>query len=313
MHSNYQCIEIPINSIDMPQESLREAYTEDNTFAQLCRSIEANGLLTPISVCKSVNEGRYVLVSGRNRLEAMRKAEKDDIQAFLIEGKDAIALLQIAIDENECRKDFSPIQRAEAYNALFGEKKKLDDAYTHKKMADDLKISQSRLSEILKLTTLPDKVRERLRNDYRFSANQLKQLFEKKKEDGNFDEEKMLECIDPLPEKMPSPQVGEETSNDTKVGEEQSTSNDTKTKSTRQTKESAFKDEKTRVRKLGAFKNLLSQYENNTDTEIMDKDLESLKTIQAKLKIIIEKHTSNADETIEQVNSQEQALEEQAS
>jgi ParB/RepB/Spo0J family partition protein len=80
---------------------------------EIAESIQARGrLLQPVVVRPRKGSGRYWLVSGWHRFEAVRKLGHDRMAAAILDGLDADAVLLAEIDENLIRADLTPAERA---------------------------------------------------------------------------------------------------------------------------------------------------------------------------------------------------------
>lgn len=97
------------------------------TVAALAESIAAVGLLNPVRV-RAAGEG-FEVIAGRHRLEACRSLGLAEIDAIVVTDDDLHAELAM-IDENLCRAELSPAERAsqtarrkELYEALHPETK----------------------------------------------------------------------------------------------------------------------------------------------------------------------------------------------
>src|SRR5581483_7401148 len=83
----------------------------------LMGSISEVGLLNPISVRRAVKvrAGRdaeaFEVLAGMHRVKAFRQLGRETIPAFVFDADDLLAEL-ILIDENLCRKDLTPAERA---------------------------------------------------------------------------------------------------------------------------------------------------------------------------------------------------------
>lgn len=75
-------------------------------------TIEDVGLLHPITVTRR-SDGRYDLVAGRQRLEAMKRRGETEIEASIVDDFDAAELA--AIVENVARQDLTALELAEAF------------------------------------------------------------------------------------------------------------------------------------------------------------------------------------------------------
>jgi ParB-like chromosome segregation protein Spo0J len=94
--------------------------------SRLAQSIRDIGLQHPISVL--AKDGRFILVAGRHRLEAMRKLGEDRIEAYAVR-MDSRAARMWEISENLYRAELSVTQRAEQiaeYAALAKEKRQAE-------------------------------------------------------------------------------------------------------------------------------------------------------------------------------------------
>jgi hypothetical protein len=75
-------------------------------------TIQDVGLLHPITVTRR-SDGRYDLVAGRQRLEAMKRRGETEIEATIVDDFDAAELA--AIVENVARQDLTALELAEAF------------------------------------------------------------------------------------------------------------------------------------------------------------------------------------------------------
>jgi N6-adenosine-specific RNA methylase IME4 len=101
--------EIRIADIVVAPERMRKLRAD--VVDSLAESISARGLLQPI-VVRPRGPTNYWLVAGRHRLEAVRQCGRNDIRAVILDGLDADAALLAEIDENLCRGELGPAERA---------------------------------------------------------------------------------------------------------------------------------------------------------------------------------------------------------
>ncbi len=81
--------------------------------ADLRESIEATGQTVPILVRRHPSEaGKYLLVYGRRRLEAIRTSDKVTTVRALIANMDDTAAVEAQVSENMARRDLSYIEKA---------------------------------------------------------------------------------------------------------------------------------------------------------------------------------------------------------
>ena len=103
-------VNIPIDLIDEPDEPDRMDIDEAG-LAELANSIQALGLLQPISVVPKGN-GRYELVAGHRRLLAVKRLGWTEVPAHILDARERVHEARFA--ENIIREDLSPIEIADA-------------------------------------------------------------------------------------------------------------------------------------------------------------------------------------------------------
>ncbi len=80
---------------------------------ELMESIRHYGLLNPITV-----NAKYELIAGRRRLEAAKRLGWRSISATVLDDTDRISELELEIEENTQRNDFSEAELLAAYTRL---------------------------------------------------------------------------------------------------------------------------------------------------------------------------------------------------
>ncbi len=83
----------------------------DDTVAELTASFAAIGLVNPITV-RPKKGGGYILIAGRQRLEAAKRSGWETIHCIVLHDIDADKAELIEIDENLMRAELSPAERA---------------------------------------------------------------------------------------------------------------------------------------------------------------------------------------------------------
>ena len=78
---------------------------------ELSKSIEENGLINPIII----NEN-YELLAGYRRLRAVKKLGWKDIEVKMVHTNDELDKLNIELEENLLRKDFTPLELQKGLN-----------------------------------------------------------------------------------------------------------------------------------------------------------------------------------------------------
>ncbi len=80
---------------------------------ELMESMRHYGLLNPVTV-----NSKYVLIAGRRRLEAAKRLGWRSITANVIDDTDKISELELEIEENTQRRDFTEAELLSAYTRL---------------------------------------------------------------------------------------------------------------------------------------------------------------------------------------------------
>jgi ParB family chromosome partitioning protein len=146
--------EVPIELIhrnpDQPRRHFAEAEIEE-----LAESIRNNGVLQPILVRPSPQRGgEYEIVAGERRWRAAQKTGLTTLPVLVRALNDERAY-EIALIENIQREDLNPLEEAHGYLSLthrFG--------YTQDKVATVVGKSRSHVANMLRLTQLPEGVRD---------------------------------------------------------------------------------------------------------------------------------------------------------
>ncbi len=79
----------------------------------LMESMRKHGILNPIVITT-----QNVLVAGYRRLEAAKRLGWQSVPVQVIDANDALTLLEIEIEENAARKDFSSDEMADAFTRM---------------------------------------------------------------------------------------------------------------------------------------------------------------------------------------------------
>ena len=154
---------------------------------ELVASVRSKGVLEPILVRPNPDyepgKAHYRIISGERRYRAAIEAEQVEIPVIEMAVDDDEAL-EIGLIENLQRKDLTPFEEAEGYQAL-GERY----AYTHEEIAEAMGKSRTVVTESISLLALPKAVRD-LADDLGVRSKSL--LLEIAKIE---DEEEMLELV----------------------------------------------------------------------------------------------------------------------
>jgi len=145
---------IPIELIHANAGQPRRHFAEAE-LAELEGSIRDKGVLQPILVRPSPRkEGEYEIVAGERRWRAAQRAGLASIPS-LVRVLDDNRAFEISIVENVQREDLNPLEEAAGYASLIGR-----FGYTQDKVATVVGKSRSHVANMLRLTQLPESVRE---------------------------------------------------------------------------------------------------------------------------------------------------------
>ncbi|MEO0184352.1 MAG: ParB/RepB/Spo0J family partition protein [candidate division WOR-3 bacterium] len=145
---------IPLTDIKPNPYQPREKITEDS-IRDLVNSVREKGIIEPIIVKKWNNQ--YILAAGERRFRAAQIAGLTEIPA-IIKDLSEQELLEIGLIENLHREDLNPVEEALAYEQL---NKKFN--LTHEQIAQLVGKDRSTITNVLRLLTLPEKIKEYLK------------------------------------------------------------------------------------------------------------------------------------------------------
>ena len=136
---------------------------------ELQESLDANGLLQPITVRKTPNGPGFQLIAGERRLRAATNLGWKKIQAVVRDLSDR-EVLTLALVENLQRSDLNPVEEAKGYDRLIREFE-----HTQQTVADIVGKDRSTVANVLRILQLPDAVRELIEQG-KLSAGQARPL-----------------------------------------------------------------------------------------------------------------------------------------
>src|SRR6266516_6975821 len=142
---------IPVDKLDPNPDQPRR---EIGDLTDLTNSIKQRGVLEPLLVKPSPNNGRWLIIAGERRWRDAREAGLHEVPCVEMNVDDQ-SVAEIALIENMQRKDLTPWEEADGLRALcerFG--------YTHEDVARKVGKSRSTVTEALSIASIPEEIRE---------------------------------------------------------------------------------------------------------------------------------------------------------
>jgi ParB family chromosome partitioning protein len=145
---------LPIQQIQ-PGKYQPRRHWNDDALDELAASIKAQGLIQPV-VVREIGRNSYELIAGERRWRAAQRAQLGDIPALIKKVSEA-AVPAMALIENIQRQDLTPLEEADALKRLID-----DFELTHQQAADAVGRSRASVSNMLRLTELPEAIKRLL-------------------------------------------------------------------------------------------------------------------------------------------------------
>jgi ParB family chromosome partitioning protein len=132
---------------------------------ELSDSIEQHGLIQPIAVAKDPeNVERFIIVAGERRFRAFQILGRESIPAIITSG----APDEIALIENIQREGLHPLDEAHALANLMARHR-----YTQEEVSKIVGKARNTVTELLGLTTLPQRIQDECRTSDIISKSML--------------------------------------------------------------------------------------------------------------------------------------------
>jgi ParB family transcriptional regulator, chromosome partitioning protein len=137
---------IPLEQLRPNEEQPRETFDAEK-LEELAQSIQANGLIQPITVRRE-NSGTYTIIAGERRWRAARLAGLKEIPA-LVRSVEQDRILELTLIENLQREDLNPVETAAAFQRLVSE-----HGLSHEEIAERTGKDRSTITNFLRLLKL---------------------------------------------------------------------------------------------------------------------------------------------------------------
>lgn len=156
----------------IPYRNQARVLFDDEEILRLSETIKEHGIRQPLTVMKStLEDGKFEVVSGERRLRAAKIVGLEKVPCIILQTTEQAE--EIALVENIQRSDLHPLELARAL-------KSLADARgwgAQSEMKTKLGLSQSTISELLKLTTLEREIQSLLLEKNFRGRDNLRELF----------------------------------------------------------------------------------------------------------------------------------------
>lgn len=147
---------LPLSQLQPSSVQPRRVFDED-ALKSLAESIRSQGILQPLLV-RPVKDGKFEIIGGERRWRAAQIVGLTNVPVIIRELDDKRAL-EVALVENIQRTDLTPIDEAAGYLRLVNEFN-----YTHEDMARVTGKSRSHITNLLRLLSLPKKLKDCVSN-----------------------------------------------------------------------------------------------------------------------------------------------------
>jgi ParB family chromosome partitioning protein len=149
---------VPTTALRPNARNPRRIFSNDE-LDELAASVRERGIIQPI-LARPIRgfDDAYEIIAGERRWRAAQRAGLHEVPVVIVEATDEDSL-QLAIIENVQRSDLNPLEEAEGYRALIR-----DFSHSQEDVARLVGKSRSHVANMLRLQTLPDRVREHIQS-----------------------------------------------------------------------------------------------------------------------------------------------------
>ena len=155
--STENVVKLPIEKISANKFQPRTVFDQEK-IEELAKTIHMHGVIQPIVVRTTSEEGYYEIIAGERRFRAMSSLGWAEVPAIVREMTDK-ETASIALIENLQREELTAIEEANAYQNLLG-----IHGITQEALAQRLGKGQSTVANKLRLLKLPTEIQDALLN-----------------------------------------------------------------------------------------------------------------------------------------------------
>ena len=180
-NTNPQIIDVPMDKLAVPVSHPRKS---TGNMDSLKKSIECNGLIEPLTACKSEDGNNYLVIDGTRRLTVLAELKKTSVPCVVLESMPLGQIAHVAYVKNAERQNLSIIEIAMHLKAM-------KDKYGYS--LRDLEMKgygcPATIGNQINLLKLPDSIQGKLRSNDLTMAHGLALLkLDSKKEQENWAE-----------------------------------------------------------------------------------------------------------------------------
>jgi len=158
--SNNTIIDIPLNQLESnPYQPRIDINVQ--SLNELISSIEQNGLLQPIVITKTQENGYNTIIAGHRRFEAFKIMGKKSIQAIVMDDIHEQDLAILSLTENLMRENLHPIENAIAMKNILNN----NVVESQNKLAEYLGLSKGYISKLMNILKLPANIIQLIKDD----------------------------------------------------------------------------------------------------------------------------------------------------
>lgn len=147
---------VPLKSIIPNPNQPRQNFSLEDLEA-LAKSISEKGIIQPLAVRK-INNNQFELISGERRLRAATKLKLKTIPVHIINIKNNVDSMELALIENIQRVDLNAMEEAEAYFILMNKYKQ-----TQAEISKKVSKSRSEIANKIRLLKLPKMIQQSIK------------------------------------------------------------------------------------------------------------------------------------------------------